>query len=144
MKRKRVYSNSRQVERLCAKLIILDHGCWEFDTPNRFRAQIAFRGKIHQPKRVMAYLTWQLTPEQFNDGELCVVHTCHNRLCCNPAHLKVTSREFAYTLRAGWYEEKPPRHEKEKPLGKEGVKEMYKDFTHPMYHVLTGQRATEE
>ncbi len=71
-------------ERFWSKINILGKDdCWNWtaSTFNVGYGSFKYNGKVVGSNR----MTWFLTYGEF--PKLCVLHTCDNRLCCNPNHL---------------------------------------------------------
>ena len=74
------------VDRLQKKLKVMSNGCWEWQgTRNK-----CGHGRIwHLPSASKIYThraMWEIVFNLIPDG-LCVLHSCDNPPCCNPAHL---------------------------------------------------------
>ncbi len=78
------------IERPRRRLKVMPSGCWEFEgsrLPFGY-GQISNPGGI--PKRTHC-LMWEIVFGPIPEG-LCVLHTCDNPPCCNPAHLFLGTR----------------------------------------------------
>jgi len=82
-------------DRLFSKIKYVDSdeypGCWEWQGCRHYKdgyGQIKYRGKTLQVHRVAYALYIGEIP-----GGMTVEHLCKNRLCCNPAHLRLLSHE---------------------------------------------------
>jgi hypothetical protein len=76
-------------QRLLRKIVKQENGCWVWQgQSNKHYGQIELSGHMHTTHRV-AYELWvERIPH-----DLVVLHLCGNRLCCNPAHLIVGTRQ---------------------------------------------------
>ena len=74
------------VEGFWKRVFIQDpENCWEWQAAitSRGYGSVHWRGKSEQSHRI-AYL---LTHKEIPSG-LCILHSCNNRKCCNPSHLR--------------------------------------------------------
>ena len=73
-------------------------GCWLWPAARaRGYGRFLWHGKVRQAHQVAYELA---TGEPLGDG-LQVGHTCHNHACCNPAHLRTTTKKQSNENRAG-------------------------------------------
>ena len=64
-------------------------GCWEWQGSRQKRGYGLFRikGRLHKAHRAALMMSGVEVPD-----DLCVLHSCDNPPCCNPAHLRLGTK----------------------------------------------------
>lgn len=78
------------LERLLAKVIISESGCWEWTASlhSAGYGQLSYKGRPRLAHRV----SYELLVGEIAEG-LDIDHLCRNRKCVNPKHLEVVTRQ---------------------------------------------------
>jgi hypothetical protein len=68
-------------------------GCWRWTgaVDTRGYGSVRIGGKLHRAHRVAYVLSFGAIPEGTGHHGTVIMHTCDDRLCCNPAHLRIGS-----------------------------------------------------
>lgn len=80
-------SDADYLAKLKSKCKVTERGCWEwqgFKQPTTGYADMAYRGKTIRIHRLAYMLVKGPIPD-----DLCVLHSCDVRHCCNPDHLRL-------------------------------------------------------
>lgn len=92
--------------------------CWEWEgyqDPDGY-GSISIAGE-YSPHRLMARFIYDIDAV---DEEIETHHTCNNRACCNPAHLKLVDTDEHYRLHSGARKRLDPDQVRE-------IRERYRD-----------------
>ena len=77
-------------QRFLSKINKIEDGCWEW---NAFKNNDGY-GKIRVAGKTLARhrVAYELWKGEIPDG-MCILHSCDNPPCCNPAHLSIGTRD---------------------------------------------------
>lgn len=79
------------MERLMSRVVYDNTGCWVFTGAKRNGYGVIGRGSREQGLEYTHRATYMAFRGPITDG-MDIDHLCRNRVCCNPAHLRVATR----------------------------------------------------
>ena len=79
-------------KRFWSRVLRYDGGCWNWTgaVDTRGYGQMRISGKLFRSHRIAYELTFGPIPRGIGHHGTVVMHSCDNRLCCNPSHLSLT------------------------------------------------------
>lgn len=82
----------RVKDRLLSRIEVQNSGCWvtNYSVMNAGYAQIGWSAEGRTHMRLVHRVSWEIHKGAIPDG-MTVDHVCFNRLCVNPAHLRLLS-----------------------------------------------------